>query len=238
MEAAVPAAATAVVTPGAPVANKSKFKWEHGAMIALGGAALITGGMLLMQWKHATMGRKISKDLVAFLKMHGAQVDGDQISGGPITVPMSVDEAVIGTVDTIIRDVNGRTGPKRPQQKGGAKVPDVVAAAEAAAAAQAQAQAQAQGQAHPGNGRAPARGSQMITPQVAVQGGNPVFPESPISGKTGLPVSQPGEQTMMQLPQTIGGMTHDSRGEAPGDGDDYSYRPPVPPGMSMPPGGV
>ena len=250
-----------MVRPG----KRFKFTWEHGVMLALGSAALISSGLLWFQWKPATMGRRVKKDLVSFLKVHGAQVDGNKISGGPVTIPMTVDEAVVGTIDTIISDINSRTkrtpaagsaaaaagagaagAPRQGQGQGqGAaahnRTPDVVAAAAAAAAAAA---SNAQGGGIPrsgrSQGRAPAQGQMMMPAgasagqgQGQAQGQAPAsFPEPPVSGRTGRPVVEGNEPTM-QLPQALGGMTHDSQGEVP-QGDDFSYMPPIPPGMRPP----
>jgi len=232
-----------VALPGKGM-KKFKFTWEHGALLLLGGAALISGTMLWFQWKPATIGRRVRGDLVTFLKKHGAQVDGNKISGGPVTIPMTLDDAVVGTIDTIISDINTRAAKRGPAGsvgqagsagQGHARTPEIVAAAESAHGA---------GGAVPRPGRSQGRGQgqgqqqQMMMPagSAAPQGGKSGFPEPPISGRTGNPIVAPNEPTM-QLPQVIGGMTHDSQGETP-QGDDFSYQPPIPPGMRPPGAGM
>lgn len=235
--------------------RKLKFTWEHGAMLLLGGAAIISSGMLLVQWKHATMGRRVSKDVVTFLQKHGAQINGKKISGGPVTIPMNVDEAVVGTIDTIISDINNRTSKKAPGPVGPAgarqpgppgshaRTPDVVAAAMGQAGIVPGGPVVRSGRS-PAQGRGPA--DQLMMPVGSTEGagnsasghmpqagnGKGAFPEPPLSGRTGLPVGR-ADEPMMRLPDAIGGMSHDSQGEA-GNGDDFSYQPPMPPGMQNP----
>jgi hypothetical protein len=110
-----------VVAPGvAPGKSGGGFhlKWEHVAMAVLCGAALTSSGMLYVQWKHAALGRRVSGDVVNFLKHHGATVEGVKVSGGPVMVPMSVDEAVVSTIDTILRDITRKAaGSAKPHQQ-------------------------------------------------------------------------------------------------------------------------
>ena len=228
----LPVAAATVAVPGNH-GKKFKFTWEHGVMIALCGAALISGGLLMVQWKPAMMGRRVKKDLVTFLKAHGAQVEGDKISGGPVTIPMTVDEAVVGTIDTIITDINNRTKKTQQPPRHNNRTPEVVAAAADAAAQGAQGATPRSGRPQ---GRSPADQMMMPAGAQAPQGGKPEFPEAPLSGRTGKPVTQQQQpEQQMQLPQTIGGFTHDSQGDVPSSGD-FSYIPPMPPGMRPPVG--
>jgi hypothetical protein len=217
MDASMPTFIPTLTTDtGASGKNKWKFTWEHGVMLVLGGAALVSGGMLAVQWKHAKVGRKVSSNVVTFLQKYGATLSGDIISGGPVVTQMPVDEAVVGTIEKILSDINNRVEAKKRQPSGASPQ-------EPAMAQQQQVQAQAQGR----PGRTPVHGSPVMqSMQPAQQGGEqPTFPEAPISGKSGLPVQQGTEGY-------TGTMSHDSQGAS--DAQDYSYQPPIPPGM-MPP---
>jgi hypothetical protein len=134
VEAAIPTV-PAVTGKPAVAGKKGGVNWELIALAAAGSIAVVTGGMLVVQWKHAALGRRISNDVVDFLKLHGAVVAGKNISGGPVTVPMTIDQAVVGTIDTIIKDINVRAMSKA-QAPGGAdpkRAQAVTAAAEGAA---------------------------------------------------------------------------------------------------------
>lgn len=186
------------------------FTWEHAAILILGGAAIVSSGLLYTQWKHAAVGRKISGDVVDFLKLHGAQVSGKKILGGPVSVPMDLDEAVISTVDTILGDITHRA--KRPPSQ----QPDQGPAAPT-----------------PSNGGRPAPGhapqAPAPAPMPATSGGaTPAFPDPPISGRTGMPISQ---GAMMQS-GSISGSGYPS--ESAARDEDFSYSPPMPPGMRPP----
>lgn len=203
-----------------------KVNWQQVMIAVLGGAAVATGGMLYFQWRHASLGRKLSGDVIDFLKRHGAVVDGVTISGGPVTVPMKVDDAVINTIDTILRDITHRSQPKPAggkQPSSGSPVrreqQEAAAAADEGATAQEQQQPSARSKSRHRRG-SPVMddGSQQ---QQQQQGGEcqRAFPELPISGRTGMPVS-----------------AGDSGGRSPmgAPPDDYTYTPPMPPGMTPP----
>lgn len=157
------------VTPGKGKVNG--FKWEHLLVAILGGAAVASSGLLFFQWKHAALGRRVSGDVVDFLKRHGSVVSGGRVAGGPVTASMVVDEAVVNTVDTILRDITRRTllaqasnkplPPKEEEEEDNAPQP-------------------------------------QPQPQPQPRGGSPkggrVFPEPVISGKTGKPVAHDGEE--------------------------------------------
>jgi hypothetical protein len=83
--------------------------------------------MLAMQWKHAKLGRKIQTDVLDFLKLHGSVITDRHISGGFITAPaMDINEAVVATVETIIRDLNAEVKKKMsaPQPRQQQQDPD------------------------------------------------------------------------------------------------------------------
>lgn len=167
-----------------------------------------------MQWKHASLGRKVSGDVVDFLKMHGATVSGGKIVGGPVSVPMEVNEAVVSTVDTILKDISSRATRSRKPPPARTSDDSLPPTAEQAP--------------HPVSRMSPTNARAVHKPTGQAQQGPPQFPEPPISGKTGKVLST--EATLE------GGSV--SRGAYPsesgGDGEDFSYAPPMPPGMAPP----
>jgi hypothetical protein len=82
-------------------------------LLAAVGTAAASGAALAIQWQKAQLGRRVSKDVVAFLKLHGSVVDDHMIQGGPVIVPMKVDDAVVNTVNTILRDLSNHAQKKR-----------------------------------------------------------------------------------------------------------------------------
>jgi hypothetical protein len=170
-----------------------------------------------VQWKHASLGRRLSGDVVDFLKVHGARVNGKRIVGGPVSVPMDVDEAVVSTVDAVLKDITRRASRGPPAEH----------AQQATAGA-----APGQGGPIPSNGGR-AGSSRPNSPAMAPQqeqsqSGQRVFPEPPISGKTGLPVTS--DPTIEGGNFSQGGYPSESGNRE----EDFSYNPPMPPGM-MPP---
>lgn len=146
--------------------------WKTIGVVLLGAVAVGSTAMLAYQWRHAKLGRAVQTKVVDFLKMHGATMtDKRHIAGGPVTVPITVEEAVLGTIDQVIRDINADVRAKK-------------AAAAAAAASAA-----------PSAGTAPAA-PKPVAP--APMGGAPPpgatrpteFPEPPISSRTGRPVKK------------------------------------------------
>lgn len=83
-----------------------KMDWKTGGLIIAGGACLIVGGVLIMQWRHACVGRKVGKTVLKFLEMHGAKLKHGIISGGPVEAPMPLDAAIVNTVHLMIDDEN------------------------------------------------------------------------------------------------------------------------------------
>jgi hypothetical protein len=196
-----------------------KFRWEHVAIAVLGGAALVSTGMLYTQWKHASLGRRVSGDVVDFLKTHGATVNGKKIVGGPVSVPMDVDEAVVSTVDTILKDISRRaTRPPRAGQQQQQAAQDQVLPPSGGG-----------GMPTPSSGGRPSpKQSPSMVPQQGGAQGPPQFPDPPISGKTGMPVSR--EAMLESGSVSQGGYPSESGGRE----EDFSYAPPMPPGMVPP----
>lgn len=202
-----------------PSTKGSFVKWEHVAMAVLGGAALVSSGILFVKWKDAALGRKVSEDVVGFLKHHGATVEGKKISGGFVTVQMSVDEAVVNTVDTILNDISRKAArpPPRPSADPNAQLPPTTAPRAFVPESPPQRRKGGRG------------GSQVMAPQrpEAGGGGPPQFPEPPISGKTGMVVTRDATVDSGSLEGS--GYPAESSG-----GEDYTYTPPMPPGMRPP----
>lgn len=134
METPVLTSTAAAIGQAVPGGKKNKMMmkkmpWEYIALAALGSATIITGTILAVQWKHAKVGRKVENDVIKFLKQYGASVNGKKISGGPINTPVSVEDAVTGTVSSMIGDIHARVEHSKKQK---------ALAAQGAQAAQAQ----------------------------------------------------------------------------------------------------
>lgn len=191
-----------------------KIRWEHIAMAVLGGVAFASTGVLYMQWKHASLGRKLSKDVLEFLVQHGAIVHGKKIMGGPVSVQMETSEAVISTVDTILKDIS-RRAVRAPHKKTDFD-PDHQ---------QQMNSSQPQPQPQLSNGGRPTQQQQQSSNPDTRQG-PPEFPEPPISGKTGRPVSREDISVSGSFSSESGAVDQD-----------FSYTAPMPPGM-RPPGQI
>jgi hypothetical protein len=183
-----------------------KIKWEHVTMAVLCGAAVVSSGMLFMQWKQAAVGRRVSTNVIEFLKQYGSTVNGRTISGGVLLAPLNVDEAVVSTVDFFLTDVARKSAAHQQQQQQQQQTHEM----------------QPEGKSH-----SPPMPMQAQQQQQQQQSGPPVFPEPVISGKTGKPISR--EVTVEDGQVTGGG--YPSEGAS---GDDFSYVPIMPPGMSPP----
>ena len=158
------------------ITGKNKFSWEHIALVALGGAAVVSSGLLMVQWKHAQVGRRVTGDVLDFLQMCDAKVQGKFIVGGPVTVPMKIDDCIVSTVDTMIKDFHDRAlVAKENQQKHHIK-----RRAESVAAGQMSAQ-RFDPPAHYDGPNAPPGGEEFR---------NKPLPESLIDSRTGKPVGQ------------------------------------------------
>lgn len=72
------------------------------AIIGLGGATVVTGALLMNQWKHASLGRQVRRNTVRFLEKYGSVVKNGVVSGGVIQSPMKIDTAVNGIIVQMI----------------------------------------------------------------------------------------------------------------------------------------
>lgn len=227
------------VVPG--IKGKRKFPWEYVLLASISGVAALSAGFAFLQWKHASVGRKVSKDVLGLLKGLGATVNKGSISGGPVTVQMPVDVAVTRTVENMIDEVveiakrkgKAKTHAQQPQ----APPVDYPQTNTPQQPQQAMARKGGRGSAV---GAVPAvmpdpddsrRGSTRMSEQ-------PEFPEPAISGRTGEQVSRTTEDPMGS--QGPIGMLQQSGYPAEGSANsnnDFSYQPIVPPGM-RPPGQI
>jgi len=71
----------------------------------LGGIATTATAALVIQWKHASLGRQVSRNVVGFLIDHGAKVEDGVISGGVVAAPLKVNSAVMATISEMLRAV-------------------------------------------------------------------------------------------------------------------------------------
>jgi hypothetical protein len=191
-----------------------RLKWEHVAIGLLAGAAVISTGLLYSNWKSATLGKKVSGNVVDFLMHHGATVKEGKIVGGPVTIPMDTDEAVVNTVDAILRDITKKANIQQRQTqnpRNGDDADDVMGAATSRKSP-----------------RRNQRNRPLQNTENAEAGGQPKFPEPPISGKTGMPLADnDGEGGPGSNVNDVRGSGYPSD-DAVGGGEDYSYEAPGP----------
>lgn len=74
-------------------------------ILGLGGVTAVVGYALFSQWKHASLGRQIRRNVVRFLSDHGAVIRNGVMSGGVVREPMKVDTAVNATVVQMLNGV-------------------------------------------------------------------------------------------------------------------------------------
>lgn len=74
-------------------------------IIGLGGVTVVAGYALFSQWKHASLGRQVRRNVVRFLKDHGAVAQNGIMTGGVVQQPMKVDTAVNATVIQMLNSV-------------------------------------------------------------------------------------------------------------------------------------
>jgi hypothetical protein len=234
-------AASAAATAAGGVADASKAKkvpWEYVALAVLGGATVITGTFLAVQWKHAAVGRKVQKGVVDFLTHYGASVHGKTISGGPLNAPVTVDEAVVGTVNTMIKDVHGRVAQsKRRAAPANAQAQPSPQQQQAAAAAQYEQQlyhARPQKDVRKPQTDAPGP-EEAIVPQMRSTGARSRAAQVS-SGDASGPFGGFSPSDGEAPPNQRGGAPGAVDVSGSGDGD-YNYVPPTPPGMRRPPNG-
>lgn len=106
------------------MADTPKFatgNWKNIALIALGGIAVASTTMLVIQWRPAALGRHVQGDVLNFLKANGSVVSDRVVSGGVVVSPMPIQEAVANTVGSLLQNMNAairkRTTVKpQPQQ--------------------------------------------------------------------------------------------------------------------------
>jgi len=87
-----------------------KIDTKTWVIIGLGGVTVIASYALFSQWKHASLGRQIRRNVVRFLKDHGAVTQNGIMSGGVVQQPMKVDTAVNATVIQMLNGVADQMG--------------------------------------------------------------------------------------------------------------------------------
>ena len=94
----------------------------------LGGIAATATAGLVVQWKYASLGRQISRNVTGFLTDHGASVKDGVVSGGVVAAPLKINAAVVATVSEMLRAV-GKQLDRQEQQPSKESRPAVAAAA-------------------------------------------------------------------------------------------------------------
>ena len=82
-----------------------KIDTKTWVIIGLGGVTVVAGFALFSQWKHATLGRKVRRSVVRFLKDHGSVVQSGIVTGGVVQQPLKIDTAVNATVVQMLNGV-------------------------------------------------------------------------------------------------------------------------------------
>lgn len=90
------------------------FGWKTWLTVALGGTSILLVCAMLSQWRYATLGKQVSRNVVKFLTDHGAHVDGGIVSGGVVTVPLKVNTAVNSTILQMLEAVTGQMSQQHP----------------------------------------------------------------------------------------------------------------------------
>jgi hypothetical protein len=213
--------------------KKKSIPWTYIALAVLGGCTLATGALLMTQWKHARLGRKVERDVLTFLKHYGSSVKGKVVSGGLLNVPLGVEDAITGTVNTMIKDVHTRvmaikkaappkSGEDDSDEPQEGTAPMVTPSPKSGDGATPKAQRMKRGSAMVGGSKRIPSGEEGET------GGPPEFPEPTISAKTGKVIKAMTGQ--VEETRIIGSLTRDTV-DSREDDDDFSYKPPIPPGM-------
>lgn len=76
------------------------------ATVALSGVVVVAGAALVSQWKYASIGRQVSRNVLRFLIDNGARIENDTIRGGVIPMPMKISTAVNSTVSQMLDAVS------------------------------------------------------------------------------------------------------------------------------------
>lgn len=82
-----------------------KLDWKTWTLIGLGSTTAVVTAALFIQWKHAAVGRQVSKNVVRFLTDYGSQVNNGVMSGGVLAQPMKVNTAVNAVIVQMLNKV-------------------------------------------------------------------------------------------------------------------------------------
>ena len=89
-------------------------------IVALGATVTVLAGVLLAQWKYASLGRKVDRITIGFLTHTGSVRSNGSIEGGHVKTRLPVHAAVLSTIAHALEFVDSRsTQPgQSPQQPG------------------------------------------------------------------------------------------------------------------------
>lgn len=82
-----------------------KFDKKTWTIVGLGGVVAVVTAALVVQWKHAALGRQVSRNVTRFLTDHGAQLRDGVLSGGVVSVPMKQNAAINATIVQMLNAV-------------------------------------------------------------------------------------------------------------------------------------
>jgi len=94
------------------------------ATIALSGVVVVTGAALVSQWKYASIGRQVSRNVLRFLIDNGAKVENGTIHGGVVPVPMKIGTAVNSAVSQMLNAVSKQMSGRSSHNKYGRSASD------------------------------------------------------------------------------------------------------------------
>lgn len=108
--------------------TSSMPSWKTIAILTLGGIAVGSTAVLLMNWKSAVTGRKVEELTLNFLRANGSSVSGGYVSGGLVETPLKIDDAVVNTVGNLMHTINNAMAQaeskKRRRQSSPPDVPE------------------------------------------------------------------------------------------------------------------
>lgn len=93
-----------------------KIGWKSWTLIFLGSLTALLSYTLISQWKHASLGRQVTRNVVKFLTEHGSSTQGDVISGGMVSAPLKTHAAVNATILQLLESLDYQLKKARPAE--------------------------------------------------------------------------------------------------------------------------
>lgn len=109
------------------MATKKNIDWKTILLIAVGGVAVLSSGMIIYQNHYAALGKQVHRNVLRFLTDNGAKCENGVVSGGIVKSPMRTNAAINTTISTLLESFNSKDEQPRPE----AEAEAVTAAAQA-----------------------------------------------------------------------------------------------------------